>query len=65
MDKIRFFITEYTDGNLKIEPKHMHYTFRDDLNADDFAPAELFQKMREISAICKRENIIPVFIYNA
>jgi hypothetical protein len=59
--KLQFFISEYVDGNLEIETKHMHYTFRDDMNYDDFTPDTLYEKMRMIREVCKKENITPYF----
>lgn len=59
--KLRFFISEYNDGNLNIECKHMHYTFRDDLNFDDIAPTELIKTMRTITERLQKENIIATF----
>lgn len=61
--KLRFFITEYQDGTLEIETKHMHYAFRDDLNFDCFPPEELAENMRKIVDQCQKENIFPYFEY--
>ena len=60
--ELRFFISEYSDGNLCIECKHMHYAFRDDLNFDDFKPDELFGKMRLIEAKCREMEIDAKFV---
>lgn len=65
MDELRFYIEEYTDGNMKISCNHIHYAFIDDLNPDDFTPAELRNKIRAISVYCERAKIKPIFIYNA
>jgi hypothetical protein len=62
MDKLRFFITEYEDGNLEIETKHIHYTFRDDLNFDYFEPGRLYEIINKITETLRKENIIPYFI---
>lgn len=59
---LRFFITEYEDGNLEIETKHMHYAFRDDLNYDDFKPEKLNEITKKITDICKAEGITAYFI---
>lgn len=59
--KLNFYITEYVDGKLKIETKHMHYAFRDDLNYDDIGQGELYKTMLKIRDICKAENVEPVF----
>ena len=61
--RLRFYITEYEDGNLEIETKHIHYAFRDDLNYDDFEPGRLAEIMHKISDICKAEDIEAVFIW--
>ena len=60
--KLRFIISRYQDGNLEVETKHMHYTFRDDLNFDDITPEELPGILKRIEETCKRENIEPYFI---
>lgn len=59
--KLNFYVSEYVDGNLKIEPKHMHYAFRDDLNYDDIEQGKLYLIMAMIKAICKKEGIEPIF----
>jgi len=60
--KLRFYITEYVDGNLQIECNHMHYAFRDDLNYDDFPPERLIGHMRVIDDICRKEGNEAYFI---
>lgn len=64
LDKLRFFITEYEDGHLEIETKHMHYTFRDDLNYDYFEPEKLSEIIKKISNTCKAEGLMAYFIWN-
>ena len=59
--KLRFFISEYVDGNLEIETKHMHYAFRDDLNFDDFKPERLNKIMKKITNTCKSEGLVACF----
>lgn len=54
--KLRFYISEYTDGNLEIQCSHMHYAFRDDLNYDDFSPDRLFGIMKVIDDKCTSEG---------
>lgn len=62
MEKLRFFISEYTDGNLEIETKHIHYAFRDDLNFDDFKPEKLNEIMKKITETCKDEGLTAYFV---
>lgn len=59
---IRFYISQYLDGNLEIECKHMHYAFDDRFNYDDFPREELLDRMAEIQEHCASENITPLFI---
>lgn len=59
---IRFYISQYLDGNLEIECKHMHYAFDDMFNYNDFPREELLDRMAEIQEHCKSENITPLFI---
>lgn len=59
---IKFFISQYFDGNLKIECKHMHYTFRDGFGFDDFPKEDLLYRMAEIQEHCEKENITPIFV---
>lgn len=59
---IRFYISQYLDGNLEIECKHMHYAFDDRFNYDDFPREELLDRMAEIQEHCALENITPLFI---
>lgn len=61
-ETLTFYITEYTDGNLEIQTKHIHYAFRDDINFDDFPPEELIGKMRVVSSICEKEGILASFV---
>ena len=59
--KLRFFISEYSDGNLNVECKHIHYAFRNDLNFDDIAPDDLLKTMRTITETLQKENIVATF----
>lgn len=59
---LRFYITEYIDGNLDIETKHIHYMFRDDLNYDDFEPGKLYEIIKKITDICKKEGLTAYFL---
>jgi hypothetical protein len=59
--KLGFYISEYEDGNMTVETHHMHYTFREDINFDDFPPEELKDKIKKIKNICESEHIIPYF----
>lgn len=61
MNKLRFFISRYVDGNYEIETKHIHYAFRDDLNFDDITPDKLGTVMELIKDTLKYENIEPYF----
>lgn len=60
--KLKFYISEYVDGRLEVETKHIHYAFRDDLNYDNFAPELLPGIMHKITWICRKENIEAVFV---
>lgn len=60
--KVRFYISQYLDGNLEVECKHMHYAFRDGFNFDDFPKEELFDRMAEIQEHCEAEDITPIFV---
>lgn len=62
MEKLRFFISRYVDGNYEIETKHIHYAFRDDLNFDDITPDKLGKIMESIMNTLKAENIEPYFV---
>lgn len=59
---VKFWISEYEDGNLEIETKHIHYAFRDDLNYDDFEPGRLYEIINKITDICRKMDIEPHFI---
>lgn len=61
--KLRFYISQYIDGNLEIECKHMHYAFDDRFNFDDFPKEELFQIMTEIQEHCEAEGMEANFIF--
>ncbi len=60
-DELRFFISQYFDGNLQIECKHMHYAFDDRFNFDDFSKEELFGIMAEIQEHCEAEGLTAKF----
>lgn len=62
MDKLRFFISQYIDGTLEIECKHVHYAFRDGFNFDNIPRDELIDRMAEIQEHCEAENITPYFV---
>ncbi len=62
MMELKFYITEYVDGNLEVETKHLHYAFRDDMNYDDFAPNMLQDILSKIAKVCRAEGIKPVFV---
>ena len=61
MEKIKFYISQYFDGNLEIECNHMHYMYKDGFNFDDFPREELIDRMAEIQEHCLSENILPIF----
>lgn len=61
---LHFYITEYEDGNLKIETKHIHYMFRNDLNFDDFEPNRLDEIINIITDVCRKEGITAYFTKN-
>ena len=63
-NKLRFFITEYKDGNLKAETKHIHYAFMEDLNFDDFPPEQLSEVIKKISDTCEKEGLTAYFVRN-
>lgn len=58
---IRFYISQYLDGNLEIECKHIHYAFDDRFNYDNFPREELLDRMAEIQEHCISEDITPLF----
>ena len=60
--KLTFYISEYIDGTFEIETKHMHYTFRDDLNFDNVKAGDIIKIMKQITETLKAENIKPQFI---
>ena len=62
MNKLRFIISRYIDGTYKIETKHMHYAFRDDLNYDDVFVADVPQLMYKITSILVKEDLQAVFV---
>lgn len=61
MSKLNIYITEYVDGTLCLEPKHMHYTFREDLNYDNVEADELLGVMKEITEKLRKESLQAVF----
>lgn len=61
-DELSFYISQYFDGNLKIECKHMHYAFDDRFNFDDFPKDELLSRMAEIQERCEGKGLTPKFI---
>lgn len=62
-EKLRFYISQYFDGNLEIECKHIHYAYDDRFNFDDFPKEELFQIMAEITEHCEAEGMEANFIF--
>ena len=60
MKSINIYITEYVDGTYELEPKHMHYAFRDDLNYDNVKPEDLGSVMRKITRILPEAKFIMV-----
>lgn len=60
--ELKFYISQYMDGNLCIENKHMHYHFKDGFGFDDFSKEDLLYRMAEIQEHCESENITPIFI---
>ena len=60
-DELRFIISQYFDGNLQIECKHMHYAFDDNFNFDDFPKEELFGIMSEIQEHCEFRGLSAKF----
>ena len=61
-EMVKFFITQYFDGTLEIECKHMHYAFVDGLHFDNVPKEELFYRMVEIQERCEGLGIIPRFV---
>lgn len=62
-DELRFFISQYLDGNLEIECKHVHYAFDDRFNFDDFPKEDLFGVMCEIQEHCEAEGLDAKFVF--
>lgn len=60
--ELRFFISQYLDGNIEIECKHMHYAYDDRFNFDDFPKEELIEKMAEIQEHCEAEGMTAKFV---
>jgi hypothetical protein len=61
-EELRFFISQYFDGTLKIETKHMHYAFDDRFNFDNLKKEELFGVMAEIQEHCEGEGLSPKYV---
>lgn len=61
-NELRFFISQYLDGTLEIECKHMHYAFDDQFNFDNIPKEELFSRMVEIQEHCDGEGISAKFV---
>ena len=61
-NEFRFLISQYFDGRLQIECKHMHYAFDDRFNFDDFSKEELFGIMAEIQEHCENEGLSAKFV---
>ena len=62
MTELRFFISQYLDGKLLIECKHMHYAFDDRFNVDRITKEDLFDRMAEIQEHCEAEGLKAKFI---
>lgn len=62
VDGLRFFISQYVDGTLEIECKHIHYAFRDGLNFDGVQREELIDRMAEIQEHCEAEGLTAKFV---
>jgi len=61
MLKLTFYISEYEDGNVSIEPHHMHYCFRDELCFDDVPADGIYRIMQYLRTTLEDEDLIPVF----
>ena len=59
--EIKFYISEYFDGDLEIECKHIHYMYDERFNFEKFPRQDLKNYMAEIQEHCIAENIKPVF----
>lgn len=59
--EIKFYISQYIDGDLEIECKHIHYAFDERFNFEKFPRKNLINYMAEIQEHCKTENIEPIF----
>ena len=60
-NELRFFISQYINGDLEIECKHMHYAFDDRFNFDHFPKEDLIDRMAEIQEHCEAEGFVPKF----
>lgn len=61
-NKLRFYISQYIDGNLEIECKHLHYAYDEKFNFDNFPKEELFERMAEIQEHCEAEGLSAEFV---
>lgn len=62
---VTFTITEYTDGTLKVETKHIAFHFRDGLFYDNIEARQLLQVMRAITELMNNKyNMGAVFEIN-
>ena len=59
---VKFLISQYFDGKLKIECIHMHYAFDDRFNFDGIPKEDLFNLLAEIQEHCDAEGIEPIFV---
>jgi hypothetical protein len=58
---VKFYISQYVDGDLEIECKHIHYAFDERFNFEKFPRQDLINYMAEIQEHCITENIKPIF----
>lgn len=47
---VTFIITEYSDGTCRVETKHMHYHFRDELFYDGVNKEDIVDVMGRITS---------------
>ena len=60
---LRFFISEFVNGDLEIECKHVHYMFRDGYSTGSFPREELFEHMKDIEERCKKDGVEARFVF--